>query len=50
MNMYIACDELGIRKKLLSQEEGRQLNQAVVGINLVACFEVTLIGANNIFF
>lgn len=50
MNVQLMCDELGIKKRLLSQEDGRELNQAMVGINLVACFEVTLIGANNVFF
>ena len=47
MNVQLVCDAPGI-KRLLRQEEGRELSQAMVGI--VACFEVILMGANNIFF
>lgn len=50
MNVQLMCDGRGIRKRLLRQEEGRELNQAMVDINIVACFEVILMGANNIFF
>lgn len=50
MNVQLVCNTPGIRKRLLRQEEGRELNQAMVGVNLVACFEVILMGANNIFF
>jgi len=45
MNVQLVCYAPGIRKRLSRQEEGRELNQA-----MVACFDVTLTGANNIFF
>lgn len=50
MNVQLVCDAPGIRKRLLRQEKGRELNQPMVGINLLACFEVILMGVNNIFF
>lgn len=50
MNMQLVGDASGIRMRLLRQEEGRELNQAMACINLVACFEVILMGTINIFF
>lgn len=36
------CNAPGIRKRLLRQEDGGELNQAMVGLNIVTYFEVIL--------
>lgn len=49
-NVQLMCNAPGIRKRLLRQEEGRELNQAMVGLNIVTYFEVILMGTNYNFF
>lgn len=49
-NMQLVCNAPGIRKSLLRQEKGRELNQTMVGLNIVTYFEIILMKTNYSFF